>query len=216
MSRAASTSPVAAPKTELEAIVLFKPFVVQQATRMSASGVQFDDLVQEGMLAVAKAFATWKIDGGANFLTWIRRPVRFAMLTIVQKHERAGLTGSKKPVKSTHHVSLDEPLEGRPGNNGPRNARRGGAVDSEIQSLHDKIGACDPERDVLASARLPAALTALSRQERRVIRGRFVDDLTLKAIGDLLGLSRERVRQIEGEALIKLRASVKGSSGGRS
>jgi RNA polymerase sigma factor (sigma-70 family) len=53
------------------------------------------------------------------------------------------------------------------------------------------------------------ALTALTDRERVVIRGRFWEDKTLAQVGELMGgISRERVRQIEAEALAKLRRCV--------
>ena len=55
------------------------------------------------------------------------------------------------------------------------------------------------------------SLGRLSPMEEKVLRLRFgLDDdnqLTLKQIGDLLSLSRERIRQIEAQALNKLRKS---------
>jgi RNA polymerase primary sigma factor len=80
--------------------------------------------------------------------------------------------------------------------------------------------------DFIADSRSPSALEAasnsrlgerlrellhtLSPRERDVIRLRFGIDtkstLTLKEIGDRLAMSRERIRQIEAEALAKLRA----------
>jgi len=58
---------------------------------------------------------------------------------------------------------------------------------------------------------LRRALGELSEKERRVISMRFgLDDdqpLTLREIGERLGISRERVRQIESQSLNKLRRS---------
>ena len=54
-----------------------------------------------------------------------------------------------------------------------------------------------------------AALTPLNEREQRVLRLRFgIEDgidHTLEGIGKILGLTRERIRQIEGSALRKLR-----------
>ena len=52
-------------------------------------------------------------------------------------------------------------------------------------------------------------LAGLTPRERRIIRGRFgLDDAeqTLRELGCELGMSAERVRQLEGQALEKLRA----------
>jgi RNA polymerase nonessential primary-like sigma factor len=56
------------------------------------------------------------------------------------------------------------------------------------------------------------AIEDLTEQQRRIVSDRFglsgEAELTLKAIGEVLGLSRERVRQIECEALARLRRSL--------
>ena len=70
-----------------------------------------------------------------------------------------------------------------------------------------------PIEDELVNAsvveELHKALDELSPRERMVMRLRFgfedADPLTLQEIGDRLGLSRERVRQIEREALGRLK-----------
>lgn len=57
---------------------------------------------------------------------------------------------------------------------------------------------------------LSDALAALNERELRVIRERRLaeDGATLEALGTRLGISKERVRQIENRALEKLRAAV--------
>ena len=61
----------------------------------------------------------------------------------------------------------------------------------------------------LQSEQIEHALTCLSDQERTVIDLRFglsgEPPWTLSAVGDLLGVTRERVRQIEGRGLARLR-----------
>jgi RNA polymerase sigma-32 factor len=57
---------------------------------------------------------------------------------------------------------------------------------------------------------ISAAMKRLDGREGYVIRHRIMDDdpLTLQKIGSHLGISRERVRQIQGEALKKLRREL--------
>ena len=57
---------------------------------------------------------------------------------------------------------------------------------------------------------LKKALADLTPRERTVIRARRLreNSLTLAALGERLGISKERVRQIENEALAKLRAAI--------
>ncbi|MFB0506407.1 MAG: RNA polymerase sigma factor RpoH [Thermodesulfobacteriota bacterium] len=58
------------------------------------------------------------------------------------------------------------------------------------------------------------ALARLSERERYIITHRIMSDspLTLREIGDTLQLSRERIRQIEKEALTKLRREMQNSA----
>jgi RNA polymerase sigma factor (sigma-70 family) len=60
---------------------------------------------------------------------------------------------------------------------------------------------------------LRQALGELDEKEERVLRLRFgldgADPKTLKEIGEMLSLSRERIRQIESQALDKLNRSQK-------
>jgi RNA polymerase primary sigma factor len=72
-----------------------------------------------------------------------------------------------------------------------------------------------PDTEMVEADELHSALDLLKKMDPReaaVLRMRFgLDDeepKTLKEIGEYLGLTRERVRQIEGEALSKLRASL--------
>ena len=60
-------------------------------------------------------------------------------------------------------------------------------------------------------------LAGLSRRERTILIGRFGlrgREQTLRELACLLGVSAERVRQIEQRALDKLRAAVDDPSGG--
>lgn len=65
------------------------------------------------------------------------------------------------------------------------------------------------------SAWVEAALAELPTREARIIRARLLTDdtLTLEALGSELGVSKERVRQLEKRALGKLRANFRASFG---
>jgi RNA polymerase sigma-32 factor len=65
----------------------------------------------------------------------------------------------------------------------------------------------------LFQMRVRAAVGRLSERERRIIRGRFLpgdgqSPATLTALGHELGVSRERVRQLEARAKAKLRQAL--------
>jgi RNA polymerase sigma-32 factor len=61
------------------------------------------------------------------------------------------------------------------------------------------------------NACLKAALAGLTPREREIIQRRFLDDdvkTTLGDIGERFGVTKERIRQIEGKALAKLKAAL--------
>ena len=78
-------------------------------------------------------------------------------------------------------------------------------ISSDQQGTFDAIAANDM-RDVLEDL-----ISGLKEKEALVLRMRFGledgESKTLQAIGDTLGVSRERIRQLESKALGKLRAS---------
>lgn len=84
--------------------------------------------------------------------------------------------------------------------------------------LVDPLAEDEYERvlDAIEVDELHALLAGLSDREREVLRARYGleddsdDELSLRAVGDRLGLSGERVRQIERRALGKLGAAVTG------
>ena len=63
------------------------------------------------------------------------------------------------------------------------------------------------------AAWIQQALDALPKREARIITARLLqeDTLTLEALGDELGVSKERVRQLEKRALGKLRDKFRAS-----
>jgi RNA polymerase primary sigma factor len=86
--------------------------------------------------------------------------------------------------------------------------------DSELGDLLEQTGLPDTDELLLResfSRALRDALAELPARERKVLELRFglEDDMpkTLREIGEVMGLSRERVRQIESRALNKLRRS---------
>jgi RNA polymerase sigma factor (sigma-70 family) len=96
--------------------------------------------------------------------------------------------------------SMEQPLPGQDGD-----------IGTFGDLLVDPLAEAEYER-VLASievAELHSLLAGLSERERAVLRARYGEEQTLREVGERLGVSAERVRQIEQRALAKLAGTAK-------
>ena len=91
-----------------------------------------------------------------------------------------------------------------------------GSLDGELGTLGDLLEdplsatAYEDVVDAVAGAQLRALLSRLTEREREVVQARFGFDAPpekLSQVGERLGVSAERVRQIEERALAKLRST---------
>lgn len=115
--------------------------------------------------------------------------------TSVELADRVGI-----PTQRVHTlIALEKPML-------PLPAFAAGAGNALEDSLEDDSGS-NPEEAVLAADRYRALALALARlkpRDRQVLRLRYGlgggEELTLEEVGRILSVTRERVRQIEGEA----------------
>lgn len=171
-------------------------FIVQEAARYRVDPSKFDDLISECMLAFGQAID--KIDPERGRLTtyapwWIRQRVsRFIMRDNIVTYP--AYLYERRAVPEYNLDYLDEPdfLTGKP-------------VEME---------GCEPEPDSLVyNEQMKKAvckyLQNLTPREREVISRRFglegYDEHTLGEVGELFGLTRERIRQIQLKAIMKIR-----------
>ncbi len=91
--------------------------------------------------------------------------------------------------------SLDEPVAGREDGVGTFGDL---LVDPLAEAAYEDVLAAIEAEEVRT------LLSGLSQRERHVLHARYEDDRSLREVGETLGLSGERVRQIERRALAKL------------
>jgi RNA polymerase sigma factor FliA len=106
---------------------------------------------------------------------------------------------------STTVVSLDSPL--------------GDTGDGERPSLIDQITDDAPDVSAQAERRhlqraLMAAIEQLSERDRLVVNLYYYEDLTLKEISEILGVSTSRVSQLHSAAVFKLRGALRAELAG--
>lgn len=208
------------------------PFVMTIALEYRRWGLPTEDIVQEGNIGLLKAAARFDPERGCRLVTyaayWIRAEIRDYVVRsyrivrlgttrterramrafrrtgaddVAQLAEESGMPEARAqmllPLLRQGDMSLDATY-----------ADRGPAV--------DRLGddGISPE-DALVDARtthgvreaLDAALVGLNPRERRIVEARMISDepRTLEQLGMEMGVSKERVRQIEERARMKLR-----------
>ncbi len=161
------------------------PLVPAMARRIRGPAVAFDDLLSEGYMAVLRCVEKFDVSRGFKFSTYACRAILSSLRRLVAK------TG-----KMLQRCSLgwDPKLERSDFTERRRHEQRESAIDSV--------------RDVISEN--SAELTDV---ERTVVLERFGissggKKRTLAQVGQVVGLSNERVRQIEKKSLQKLRGAL--------
>ena len=197
-------------------------------------GVPLDDLVQQGSIGLLKAMErfdaerTQSLQAYAGY--WIRAEIRDY---VVRSYRivRLGTTRTERKALRTFRVSAVEDATQLAQQSGMPLARceqlwplltRGDTRidDTRVCSApldrltHDardpELLALHAEQASLLRARVDAALSGLSSRERRIVEARMMSDepSTLEALASEFGLSRERIRQLEAAAKVKIKGSL--------
>jgi RNA polymerase sigma-32 factor len=171
------------------------------ARRAKAGGLQREDLEQQAVLGLIRSAETFDPGRGVRFNTLARWWVRTFLDDYIVRNAqvvRPSLSGGRgSRIAGIRIVSLDQPVGGEEG------STLGDVIPDE-RPLPDEIVAQIIDAEAGAS-RVAVALAKLSARSRAVVEGRFVEGAKLRTIGDRLGVSSERVRQIEAAALKRLR-----------
>jgi RNA polymerase sigma-32 factor len=211
------------------------PFVMTIAFEYRRWGIPPEDIVQEGNIGLLKAAQRFDPDRGCRLVTyagyWIRAEIRefvvrgYRIVRIgASKAERralriyrktrerdprvlAELSGLREervvellPLLLSRDVSLDAPTDtGSPGVD-----RLAGVDESPEES------AADAEERARTTDALHQAVGELPPREREILERRWLTEepVTLEALGQRFGISKERVRQIEERAKQRMRAGI--------
>ena len=173
--------------------------VVSIAKHYRSAQTPFEDLIQEGNKGLLKALDRYQPALGYRFSTyatwWITSQILDAIGNATRgvriPAHRLGEVAAPESMSFESNVSMVESL---------MLAHDTAAPATEAQ-LHTRVLAQE----------VRAVLTELTEREREVIESRFGldghDSRSLEWLGQRLGITRERVRQIEARALQKLQRS---------
>lgn len=157
--------------------------VLAMAKRTRLGDVDFAEVVSEGNMALLRAVEKFNVDKGFKFSTYACRAILKAFSRIAVKHSRH---------RQRFPVEFEPTLE-----RSDWGERRRENVEKDLTDELKQI--------------VDRNLAQLSDVEQTVIRRRFNweenerSPLTLEEVGAIIGVTKERVRQIQNKALAKIR-----------
>lgn len=159
-------------------------------------GVEFDDLYQTGYLAMVAAVETYSPERGA-FSTWFMFQLKTAFSEATGYRTKNGRCEPLNTAASLDRpVQPDEPDGGTLGELVP-DSRAADAIENVEESVY---------HEQLHKA-IDGAISELSPDNAQVLRLRYWGDMTLSAVGEVMGKSPERTRQMGSKGIRELRKS---------
>lgn len=167
------------------------PLVLAMAKRTRIIGVDLTDLISEGNLALLRSVGKFDCSRGYKFSTYACRAILKSFSRVATRTAR---------YRGHFPTEFDPDLE-----KGNITEQRRGVVENdcvnELRSVMEGNGAnlSDVERAVI-QARFALGSDSGDDAERRA--------KTLEQVGEMIGVTKERVRQIQNKALGKLRTAL--------
>lgn len=217
-------------------IALVKRIAHHLAARLPAT-IDINDLMQAGMIGLLEAARNFDPTRGASFETYAGIRIRGSMLDEVRKHDWTPRSVHQKSRQVSEAIRAIEFETGRPAESTAVAERMGISIDDYHAILRDTAGCRlfsleesmdengyrgDLPRSNTATpdqaldqrqfrAGLTEAIGKLPEREQLVLSLYYEQELNLKEIGEVLGVSESRVCQIHGQAMLRLRALVDNS-----
>jgi RNA polymerase sigma factor for flagellar operon FliA len=212
------------------------PLVKRIAYHLAArlpKNVQPSDLIQAGMIGLIEAARHYDPNQGASFETYAGIRIRGAILDEVRRGDWAPRSVHRRAREMAAAVQRIENAKGGEATDSEIAAALGVSLDEYFGMLQDISGhrvlsfedvAVDEE--VIASlgesglepsehmareelqANLTALIAGLPEREQMVLSLYYKEELNLKEIGEVLGVTESRVCQIHSQALVRLRARL--------
>jgi RNA polymerase primary sigma factor len=157
--------------------------VLAMAKRTRLGDVDFAEIVSEGNMALLRAVDKFNVDRGFKFSTYACRAILKAFSRTAQKHSKQ---------RTRFPVEFDPDME------------KSDWIDKKRDVVEEE---CIDELKQIVNRNL----ADLSDTEQTVLRRRFnweqaeEEPMTLEEVGKIIGVTKERVRQIQNKALAKIR-----------
>ncbi len=220
-----------------EMVARYAPLVKRIAHHMLArmpSSVLVEDLVQAGLIGLLEAARNYDASKGASFETYAGIRIRGAMIDDVRRGDWAPRSVHRNSRRISEAIHAVEARLGRDATDQEVAAELEVSLDEYYSMLKDSSssrlfsydelvsGDDRPEEQVASTAADPlegiqtdalrqglaVAISTLPERERLVLALYYDEELNLKEIGLVLGVSESRVSQIHSQAALRLRSRL--------
>lgn len=201
--------------------------------RLPAS-VQLEDLIQAGMIGLLEASRNYDETQGASFETYAGIRIRGSMLDEIRKNDWAPRSVHRKAREVAAVVRDIENEFGRDARDTEIAKTLGMSIEDYYKilqdnsyhkilsfedmgtgedSMLDNVSNCEPgildgmQRDDVRRI-VSSAIAGLPERERLVMALYYDEELNLREIGAVMGVSESRVSQIHSQAVIRLQARM--------
>ncbi|MDH5324827.1 MAG: RNA polymerase sigma factor FliA [Gammaproteobacteria bacterium] len=220
-----------------EQIETYTPLVKRIAYHLMSRlppSVQQDDLIQAGLIGLLEALRNYDASQGASFQTYARIRIRGAMLDEIRKNDWAPRSVHRKARMVAEVVREIENNTGRDA----RDVEIAKALNMSLDDYHQLLqdasghrvfsyeeldvesqggvaGISERDRGPLDGLQnedfkkgLADAIAGLPERERMVMSLYYDEELNLREIGAVIGVSESRVCQIHSQAVIRLQSRM--------
>lgn len=198
--------------------------------------VQLEDLMQAGMIGLLEAATKYDPAHGASFETYAGIRIRGAIVDEIRRGDWVPRSVHRNSRRIAEAIRKVEEREGRDAQDKEVAAELGMSLDDYFSCLSDASSGrlfsldemeesgepasiiseseeADPLGAVQASSfrqGLAAAIDTLPEREKLVLSLYYQEELNLKEIGAVLGVSESRVSQIHSQAALRLKGRMSG------
>ena len=200
------------------------------------ANIQLGDLIQSGMIGLLEAAKNYDSTKGASFDTYAGIRIRGSMLDEIRKGDWAPRSVHKNTRRIAEIINKIENTTGRDARDNEVAEELGVPIDEYHKMLQDSVGtrilgfddaglredsfshnvAGNFVGEPLAKLQqadskemLALEISKLPEKERLVLALYYEEELNLREVGEVLGVSESRISQIHGQAMVRLQARMK-------